>query len=167
MSILIGLDVGTGGARALAVDAESGEVVAEASSEYPLHSPRPGWSEQNPEDWWRASKEVLAKAAREAGGEVAGIGLTGQMHGSVFLDSSDAVIRPALLWNDQRTGEQCQKITDSVGKERLISISGNPAITGFQAPKILWLRDEEPDNYAKVSKVLVPKDYVRLRLIGE
>ncbi|MDQ3567793.1 MAG: xylulokinase [Actinomycetota bacterium] len=167
MSILLGLDVGTGGARALAVDAESGEVVAEASSEYPLHSPRPGWSEQNPEDWWRASKEVLAKAAREAGGEVAGIGLTGQMHGSVFLDSSDAVIRPALLWNDQRTGEQCQKITDSVGKERLIRISGNPAITGFQAPKILWLRDEEPDNYAKVSKVLLPKDYVRLRLIGE
>nr|MBA2345655.1 xylulokinase [Rubrobacter sp.] len=167
MSILLGLDVGTGGARALAVDAESGEILAEASAEYPLHSPHPGWSEQNPEDWWRASKEVLGRAANEAGGDVAGIGLTGQMHGSVFLDSSDEIIRPALLWNDQRTGEQCRKITDSVGEERLISISGNPAITGFQAPKIIWLRDEEPDNYEKVSKVLLPKDYVRLRLTGE
>ena len=167
MSVLLGLDVGTGGARALAIDAESGEILAEASAEYPLDSPHPGWSEQNPEDWWRASKEVLAKAAQNAGGEVVGIGLTGQMHGSVFLDSSDEIIRPALLWNDQRTGEQCGKITEAVGEERLISISGNPAITGFQAPKIVWLRDEEPENYEKVSKVLLPKDYVRLLLTGE
>lgn len=169
MSILLGLDVGTGGARCVAVD-ESGGVVAEASSEYPLNSPRPGWSEQDPEDWWRAAKEVLGRVATEVGGgagEISGLGLTGQMHGSVFLDSSDEVIRPALLWNDQRTQEQCARITAAVGEERLIEISGNPAITGFQAPKILWLRDEEPDGYEKTSRVLLPKDYVRLRLTGE
>ena len=165
MSVLVGLDVGTGGARAVAVD-NSGEIVAEASSEYPLHTPRPGWTEQDPEDWWEGAKEVLAKVASEAG-EVAGIGLTGQMHGSVFLDGSDRVVRPALLWNDQRTQAQCDGITHAVGAERLISISGNPALTGFQAPKIVWLRDEEPENYGRVSRVLLPKDYVRLRLTGE
>ncbi|MGH3147689.1 MAG: xylulokinase [Rubrobacter sp.] len=169
MSVLVGLDVGTGGARAVAVD-EAGNVVAEASSEYPLHSPRPGWTEQDPAGWWEGAKETLGAVAAEvdeAGGEVAGIGLTGQMHGSVFLDSSDGVIRPALLWNDQRTGAQCEEITRSVGEERLISIAGNPALTGFQAPKILWLRDAEPDNFERVASVLLPKDYVRLRLTGE
>jgi xylulokinase len=165
VSVLVGLDIGTGGARAVAVDS-SGEIVAEASSEYPLHTPLPGWTEQDPEDWWEGAKEVLARVASEAG-EVAGIGLTGQMHGSVFLDDSDRVVRPALLWNDQRTQAQCDRITQSVGEERLISISGNPALTGFQAPKILWLRDEEPENYERVVRVLLPKDYVRLRLTGE
>ena len=166
MSVLLGLDVGTSGARAVAVD-ESGSVVAEASSEYPLMSPRPGWTEQDPEDWWAASKEALGRVVAEAEEEVVGLGLTGQMHGSVFLDSADEVIRPALLWNDQRTEAQCEKITSAVGEERLIRISGNPALTGFQAPKILWLRDEEPENYSRVSRVLLPKDYVRLRLTGE
>jgi xylulokinase len=169
VSVLLGLDVGTGGARAVAVD-ESGEVVAEASSEYPLHSPYPGWSEQNPEDWWEGAREALGKVAAEvgeAGNEVVGLGLTGQMHGSVFLDSSDQVIRPALLWNDQRTEAQCEEIKEAVGEERLIQIAGNPAITGFQAPKILWLRDEEPENYSRVARVLLPKDYIRLRLTGE
>jgi xylulokinase len=165
VSVLVGLDVGTGGARAVAIDS-SGEIVAEASSEYPLHTPHPGWTEQDPEDWWEGAKEVLAKVASGAGG-VAGIGLTGQMHGSVFLDGSDRVVRPALLWNDQRTQAQCDRITQAVGGERLISISGNPALTGFQAPKIVWLRDEEPENYGRVSRVLLPKDYVRLRLTGE
>jgi xylulokinase len=165
VSVLVGLDVGTGGARAVAVDG-SGEIVAEASSEYQLNTPRPGWTEQDPEDWWTGAKEVLARVASEAG-EVGGIGLTGQMHGSVFLDASDTVIRPALLWNDQRTQAQCDRITQAVGGERLISISGNPALTGFQAPKILWLRDEEPENFGRVSRVLLPKDYVRLRLTGE
>lgn len=165
MSVLVGLDVGTGGARAVAVD-ESGGVVAEASSGYPLHSPRPGWTEQDPADWWEGAKEALGRVAAEVG-EVAGIGLTGQMHGSVFLDSSDEVIRPALLWNDQRTGPQCDRITRAVGEERLISIAGNPALTGFQAPKVVWLRDEEPENFGRVARVLLPKDYVRLRLTGE
>ena len=166
MSVNIGLDVGTGGARAVAVD-EAGNVVAEASSGYPLHSPRPGWTEQDPADWWDGAKAVLGRVASEVGGEVDGIGLTGQMHGSVFLDSSDDVIRPALLWNDQRTGRQCEEITEKVGAERLIEITGNPALTGFQAPKVLWLREEEPENYASLSRVLLPKDYVRLRLTGE
>src|SRR4028119_1709812 len=156
MSVHVGLDVGTGGARAVAVD-ETGEVVAEASSEYPLHTPRPGWTEQDPADWWEGAREVLGKVASEAG-KVGGIGLTGQMHGSVFLDDSDRVIRPALLWNDQRTQEQCDGITRSVGEERLISIAGNPALTGFQAPKIVWLREEEPENYGRISRVLLPKD---------
>lgn len=169
MSVLLGLDVGTGGARAVAVD-ESGEMIAEASSEYPLHSPRPGWTEQDPRDWWEGAKEALGRVAAEvgeAGGEVVGLGLTGQMHGSVFLDASGEVLRSALLWNDQRTHEQCEEITESVGEERLIELAGNPALTGFQAPKILWLRDEEPENYARISKILLPKDYVRLRLTGE
>jgi xylulokinase len=166
VSILLGLDVGTGGARAVAVD-ESGNMVAEASSEYPLHSPRPGWTEQDPEDWWQGAKEALGKVAAEVEDEIVGLGLTGQMHGSVFLDASGEVIRPALLWNDQRTYRQCEKITESVGEERLIQLSGNPALTGFQAPKILWLKDEEPENYSRVSSILLPKDYVRLRLTGE
>jgi len=166
VSVLVGLDVGTGGARAVAV-VESGEVVAEASSEYPLHSPRPGWTEQDPADWWEGAREVLKKVAAETGERVAGIGLTGQMHGSVFLDASDQVIRPALLWNDQRTHRQCEEITREVEEERLISIAGNPALTGFQAPKIVWLREEEPDNFGRISRVLLPKDYVRLRLTGE
>ena len=166
MSVLLGLDVGTGGARAVAMD-ERGSVVAEASASYTLHSPRPGWTEQEPADWWRGAQEVLGRVVAEIEDEVVGLGLTGQMHGSVFLDSSDEVIRPALLWNDQRTGEQCEKITRSVGERRLIEIAGNPALTGFQAPKILWLRDEEPENYEKVARVLLPKDYVRLRLTGE
>ncbi|HEY0129152.1 MAG TPA: xylulokinase, partial [Rubrobacteraceae bacterium] len=166
MSVLVGLDVGTSGARAVAVD-ESGDVVAEASSEYPLTSPRPGWTEQDPDDWWRGAKEALGKVTVGVDDEVVGLGLTGQMHGSVFLDPSDEVIRPALLWNDQRTYRQCEEITEAVGEERLIELAGNPALTGFQAPKILWLRDEEPENFSRVASVLLPKDYVRLRLTGE
>jgi xylulokinase len=169
MSVLVGLDIGTGGARALAVN-ESGEVLAEASAEYRLTSPRPGWSEQDPEDWWRAAKEALGivtAKVQEAGDEIVGLGLTGQMHGSVFLDAEDKVIRPALLWNDQRTEAQCRKISEKVGEKHLISIAGNPALTGFQAPKVLWVRDEEPENYSRIARVLLPKDYVRLRLTGE
>ena len=166
MSVLLGLDVGTSGARAVAVD-ERGVVLADASAEYPLSSPYPGWSEQDPEDWWEASKEVLGKVTAGVDGDIVGLGLTGQMHGSVFLDSSDRVIRPALLWNDQRTSRQCEEITEAVREERLIELTGNPAITGFQAPKVLWLRDEEPENYSRVACVLLPKDYVRLRLTGE
>ena len=169
MSVQVGLDIGTGGARAVAV-AGSGKVVAEAVADYPLLRPHPGWSEQDPEEWWQATKEVLGKVAdkvREAGDRIVGVGLTGQMHGSVFLDAEDEVIRPALLWNDQRTQVQCEQITERVGAERLIEIAGNRAITGFQAPKVLWLWDKEPENYSKVTHVLLPKDYVRLQLTGE
>lgn len=166
MSPFVGLDIGTGGARAVAVD-EAGGVVAEASSPYPLSTPRPGWTEQDPGDWWQSAKEALGRVAAEAGGEILGIGLTGQMHGSVFLDASDEVIRPALLWNDQRTQRQCEEITARLGRKRLLEIAGNPALTGFQAPKILWLRDEEPESYRRVASILLPKDYIRLRLTGE
>jgi len=167
MELLLGLDVGTSGARALAIDAATGEVVAEAASGYPLATPRPGWAEQDPRDWWRASREVLARVAAEADGDVVGLGLTGQMHGSVFLDGDDEVIRPALLWNDQRTGRQCEEIVERVGYEALVAATGNPALTGFQAPKVLWLREEAPDAYARIASLLLPKDYVRLRLTGE
>jgi xylulokinase len=165
-AVLLGLDIGTSGARCVAVD-DKGRVVASAVAQYPLLSPRPGWSEQNPETWWEAARAVIAGAAAEAGGEVTATGLTGQMHGAVFLDAKDEVIRPALLWNDQRTAAQADAITRRIGAQRLNEIAGNPALTGFQAPKILWLRDEEPDRYARVATVMLPKDYVRLRLTGE
>jgi len=169
VSLLAGLDVGTTGARAVLVD-ESGRVTAAASAAYPIHSPRPGWSEQDPADWWRGAREALrqvAAAAAQSGQQVVGVGLTGQMHGSVFLDGENRVIRPALLWNDQRTADQCARITELVGAEQLVQITGNPALTGFQAPKILWLREAEPSAYRRVAHVLLPKDYVRLLLTGE
>ena len=166
MTDLLGLDIGTSGVRCLVVD-EGGGVVAEASAEYPIYAPRPGWSEQQPEDWWEASRTVIAQVSAKVGRDVGAIGLTGQMHGAVFLDKDEAVIRPALLWNDQRTAAQCEAITERVGARRLMEIAGNPALTGFQAPKILWLRDEEPEAYERVASVLLPKDYIRLRLTGE
>jgi xylulokinase len=167
--VAIGLDVGTTGARALAVD-ERGDVVATREAGYPLATPHPGWSEQDPEDWWRASREVLAataSAARDAGHDVVGIGLTGQMHGAVFLDAAGTVIRPAILWNDQRTAAQCDEIERRVGRDRLVEITGNPALTGFQAPKVLWLRDHEPEHHARIAHLVLPKDHVRYRLTGE
>ena len=166
MPCLIGLDVGTTGTRALAIDLE-GNVVAAATEGYPMATPRPGWSEQDPDDWWAASRTVLGRVVAQSRQAPLAIGLTGQMHGAVFLDENDRVIRPALLWNDQRTERQCLDITAKIGRERLVQIAGNPALTGFQAPKILWLRDEEPAAYARLRRVLLPKDYVRLRLTGE
>ncbi|TMD13021.1 MAG: xylulokinase [Chloroflexi bacterium] len=163
---LIGLDVGTTGARAVAIDL-AGDILAAATEEYPMAMPRPGWTEQEPEDWWAASRAVLSSVISETSQTPLALGLTGQMHGAVFLDESDSVIRPALLWNDQRTQRQCRDITETVGPQRLVQVTGNPALTGFQAPKILWLRDEEPAAYARLRRVLLPKDYVRLRLTGE
>lgn len=165
MATLIGVDVGTTGVRAVAVG-ERGELLASETASYPLSMPRPLWSEQDPERWWEGTREVLRRVAARVDGVVA-LGLTGQMHGSVFLDREDRVIRPALLWNDQRTGAQCDEITRRVGAARLLEIAGNPALTGFQAPKILWLRDEEPESYGRLARVLLPKDYIRFRLTGE
>ena len=168
MKHLLGLDIGTTGAKALLSD-ERGTVLATSTAEYPLFAPFPLWSEQNPADWWRGAQEairaVLVKAG-VAGESVAGLGLTGQMHGAVFLDAMGEVIRPALLWNDQRTAAECEEIMKRVGATRLIELAGNPALTGFQAPKILWLRNHEPDNYARLAQVLLPKDYIRLKLTG-
>jgi xylulokinase len=162
----IGLDIGTSGAKAILVAAD-GRVVASATEEYPLLTPKPGWTEQDPNAWWQASCRVLQEIVRQAPGRIEAIGLTGQMHGAVFLDQAGEVIRPALLWNDQRTAAQCRKIEARVGAERLRQIAGNPALTGFQAPKILWLRDEEPESYARIEKVLLPKDFIRYRLSGD
>jgi len=169
MKVAIGIDIGTTAARGIGVD-EAGRVIAAAASPYPLLAPMPQWTEQDPARWWQATQVVLAEVVRRVGeqrGSVAGIGLTGQMHGSVFLDASGKVIRPALLWNDQRTSRQSGWITERVGRDRLIMIAGNPALTGFQAPKVIWLRDEEPASYRRVAHVLLPKDYVRYQLTGE
>jgi xylulokinase len=169
MKMFVGLDIGTSGVKALLVD-EQGKIQSSAMVEYPLYTPYPLWSEQEPDDWWKASIEVLQQLVQRAGGkakEICAIGLTGQMHGSVFLDRQHQVIRRALLWNDQRTAKECQQITEAVGYENLIKITGNPALTGFQAPKILWLRNNEPEGYEKLDKVLLPKDFIRFKLTGE
>jgi xylulokinase len=159
---LVGLDVGTTGVKALAISPD-GELVGRAEHEYPLSTPRPGWAEQDPEDWWRAAEAALADLAVEP----AAIGLTGQMHGLVALDEDDRVLRPAILWNDQRTGAECREIDERIGPGRLLELTGNLALTGFTAPKLLWLRRHEPETFARVRHVLLPKDYVRLRLTGE
>ncbi len=159
----VGLDVGTSGAKAIAVS-RSGEVLARGEKEYPLSTPAPGWAEQDPEDWWCASKAALSEVGAES---ATGIGLSGQMHGLVALDGDDQVIRPAILWNDQRTFAECEEIERRIGLDRLIRLTGNRALTGFTAPKLLWLREHEPDAYARIRHVLLPKDYVRLRLTGE
>jgi xylulokinase len=155
--LLIGLDVGTSGARAIAIDI-GGTPVAEASEEYATSTPLPGWSEQDPDQWWASTRSVLRRVLSQLHDPPLCLALTGQMHGAVFLDAGDRVIRPAILWNDQRTARQCRAINEKVGRQRLIEITGNPAIAGFQAPKILWLRDEEPAAYARVRRVLLPKD---------
>jgi len=160
---LIGLDIGTSGTRAVAID-DNAQILATATENYPLATPRSGWTEQDPEIWWAASQAVLQRVISTLPDRPVALGLTGQMHGAVFLDAQEQVIRPAILWNDQRTARQCEAITELIGAERLVAVTGNPALTGFQAPKILWLRDEEPSAYAKVRSVLLPKDYVRLRL---
>jgi xylulokinase len=169
MGYLLGIDVGTTSTRALLI-AEDGTVVASHATEYPLSTPRPNWAEQDPLDWWAAACDSTRAALAQAGvdgGDVAAVGLSGQMHGSVFLDGGDEVIRPAILWCDQRTARQCATITETVGERDVIAETLNPVLTGFTAPKIVWLRDEEPEHYARVRRVLLPKDYVRLRLTGE
>jgi xylulokinase len=160
---LVGLDVGTTGVKAVAIT-PSGEVVGWAEEGYPLSTPRAGWSEQDPDDWWQAAE---AAWSRVRAGEDAGIGLSGQMHGLVCLGEDGRPLRPAILWNDQRTGAECAEIEERVGLERLIRLTGNRALTGFTAPKLLWLRKHEPEVYARIAHVLLPKDYVRLRLTGE
>jgi xylulokinase len=161
-----GLDVGTSSLKGLAV-AEDGAVVASEVEEYPLATPRPGWSEQDPELWWRAAERVLERL-RRAAGDPAGIGLSGQMHGLVALDSADRVLRPAILWNDQRTAAECDEIEARLGgREHLVVATGNRAMTGFTAPKLLWMARHEPELHARVAHVMLPKDYVRLRLTGE
>ena len=162
---LLGLDVSTTGSSAVLID-ETGRVVAKAAHEHPISTPQPLWSEQDPEDWWASMQKSLTEVREKSGVTPDAIGLTGQMHGLVMLDREGKVLRPAILWNDQRTGDQCAAITERVGKETLLRITGNPVLPGFTAPKILWVRENEPDVYAKVAKILLPKDYIRYRLTG-
>jgi xylulokinase len=170
MGVYLGVDVGTSGTKTLAIN-ESGKILAEATEEYPCYYPKPLWSEQDPEDWWRATVatiQAVVKKAKLKAADVKGIGLSGQMHGSVFLDKSGKVIRRALLWNDQRTKEECDEIEQRAGgRKKLIQLVANPALTGFTAPKILWLRNREPRSFQKLAKVLLPKDEIRRRLTGE
>src|SRR5215208_5334305 len=165
----LGIDTSTTSSKALIID-EHGEVIAVASSPHTLQTPKPLWSEQDPREWWEAVaasiRSVLEKAG--IGGESIGaIGLTGQMHGLVLLDEAGNILRPAILWNDQRTQSQCDEIHQVIGKENFIQITGNVALTGFTAPKILWVKENEPDIYARAKHVLLPKDYIRYQLTGE
>jgi xylulokinase len=164
----IGLDIGTSGLKAVAVD-ETGQVVADAEASYPLLTPRPGWSEQEPEAWWDATRQALRELTGSLGGyrEPVAVGLSGQMHGMVALDGSGGVVRPALLWNDQRTGEAVRSIEKAVPRGEMIERTGNPAITGFQLAKVVWLKHVEPASFARTRQVLFPKDFVGYRLTGE
>jgi xylulokinase len=163
MTRVVGLDVGTSSVKGLAID-EDGAVVGVAERGYPLSTPRPGWSEQDPEDWWRAAAEVLDELDAAS---AAGIGLSGQMHGLVALDSGDRPLRPAILWNDGRTQAQCDEIEERIGFDRLVELTGNRALAGFTAPKILWMAENEPALYDRIAHILLPKDYVRLKLTDE
>ena len=169
MRYLLGIDLGTSGTKTVLFD-EHGKAAASATVEYPLLQPRNGWAEQHPQDWWNAAvstiKSVLTSSSVDAA-DVVSLGISGQMHGLVILDENYQVLRPSILWCDGRTQAECDEITETIGKERLIQISANPALTGFTAGKILWVRKHEPESWAKVRHIMLPKDYVRYMLTGE
>lgn len=169
MSLLLGIDVGTSGSKAILLGAD-GSVKAAVTHEYPLSHPKPLWAEQDPELWWQATIKSIRGVMEQAGaapGDIAAVGLTGQMHGLVMLDREGAVLRPAILWNDQRTGDQCAAITKKIGAREVLELTGSQVLASFTAPKILWVRENEPEVYRRTAKVLLPKDYVRYRLTGE
>ncbi len=167
MSYLLGIDIGTSGTKVIAID-EGGHLVAKASVEYDFSTPKPLWAEQSPALWWDAvckcCREIVAQIGND---DIAGIGLSGQMHGLVLLDEAGKVLRPAILWNDGRTQQQCDEIVETVGRDTLTAETANPALTGFTAPKILWVRQNEPQIYGRARMMLLPKDYVRYELTGE
>ncbi len=166
---LLGIDIGTSGTKTVLFD-EKGNTVVSATREYPMYQPNIGWAEQDPGDWWEATyttiREVIAKSGVKPA-DIKGVGLSGQMHGAVLLDRDSKVLRRAIIWCDQRSAAECEQITSLVGKERLIEITANPALTGFTAAKVLWVRNHEPETFEKVKKILLPKDYVRFKLTGE
>jgi xylulokinase len=168
-SYFLGIDVSTTATKALLIDSV-GSVVAVAATEYPFETPRPLWSEQHPDLWWDGAQKSIRAVIEQAGldsAQIGGVGLTGQMHGLVLLDKTGAVLRPAILWNDQRTQAQCDEIHRRIGREKFIQITGNVALAGFTAPKILWVKENEPEVYARAAHVLLPKDFVRYKLTGE
>ncbi len=168
MKYLIGIDIGTSGTKSVLFDT-NGKVISSATVEYPLIQPQNGWAEQNPDTWWQATVSTLSAIMSQSGvnaSDVAGIGISGQMHGLVMLDENGAVLRNAILWCDGRTTEECAEITELVGAKRLIEITANPALPGFTASKILWVRKHEPEIYEKCRQILLPKDYIRYKLTG-
>jgi xylulokinase len=169
-SYVLGIDVGTGGTRALIID-EKGRIAGAATEEHePFASPKIGWAEQRPEDWWRAAGVAVGKALAQGslrGDQISCVGFSGQMHGAVMLDSAGEVVRPALIWCDVRTEKQCRELNERIGAERLIQLTCNPALPNFTLTKLLWVRENEPENWKRVRSVMLPKDYVRFRLTGE
>jgi len=164
---LIGIDIGTSGTKTV-LFGTNGNVISSSTVEYPLYQPQNGWAEQEPTDWWNATVETLKAVTKDIDStQIAGIGLSGQMHGLVMLDENGDVIRKSIIWCDSRTAKECEEITSKVGAEMLIEITANPALTGFTASKILWVRNNEPENYAKCKHILLPKDYIRYKLTGE
>jgi xylulokinase len=163
MTRLIGLDVGTSSIKGVALD-QHGRILGETEHPYPLATPQPGWAEQDPDCWWQAAQAALSQLGAP---RADGIGLTGQMHGLVALGADDRPLRPAILWNDARSEAQCETIEQRIGRERLLSLSGNRALPGFTAPKLLWLAEHEPGVYERIRRIMLPKDYIRLRLCGE
>lgn len=169
MELLLGIDLGTSGTKTVLFDSD-GRRLASHTVEYPLYQPKNGWAEQDPEDWWRAVQETVRTVLAKSGAkpeDIRGIGIAGQMHGLVMLDSQGQVLRKAILWCDGRTQAQCDEITQTVGREKLLAITANPALTGFTAGKILWVREHEPELYEKCRHILLPKDYIRYKLTGE
>lgn len=166
----LGIDVGTGGTRAIIIDG-AGQIVASETIEHiPFASPQTGWAEQDPDDWWRASVAAIRAVLSHNNithDSIAAIGLSGQMHGAVLLDADDKLLRPSIIWCDQRSEAQCQQLTEQIGASRLIELTCNPALTGFTLPKILWVKDNEPEHWRRMRSVLLPKDYIRLRLTGD
>ena len=160
MNYLLGIDIGTSGAKTILLDTDKGRIAASSVREYPLDTPRPLWAQQEPEDWWQAAVggigDVLARTGA-APSDIKAVGLTGQMHSSVFLDERDCSIRPAILWCDQRTGDECGQINDLIGKDRIVDITCNPMLTGFTLPKLIWLRNHEPENYAASARCSCPR----------
>ena len=164
--LYIGVDLGTSAVKLLLMDAE-GDIKNIVSKEYPLYFPHPGWSEQSPEDWFAQTMEGIKELTAEVDkSEVAGISFGGQMHGLVTLDKNDCVIRPAILWNDGRTGKETDYLNRVIGKDKLSEYTANIAFAGFTAPKILWMKENEPENFAKVVKIMLPKDYLAYKLSG-
>ncbi len=169
MSYLLGIDIGTSGTKAVLFDGR-GKTLESALYEYPMYQPKVGWAEQDPEDWWKAVcytvKEVIGKSGLNAS-EIKGVGLSGQMHGAVLLDANDNVLRKSIIWCDQRSAKECRQITELVGAKRLVELTANPALTGFTASKVMWIRNNEPGIYEKTKKIMLPKDYIRFKLTGE
>src|SRR5574338_389855 len=169
MNYFIGIDIGTTGAKAVLMNV-NGVVISTATNEYPMFTPHPLWAEQNPDDWWKAAyrsiQNVVAQSKINAI-DVKGIGLTGQMHGLVTLVKGGKILYPCIMWNDQRTSNECKEITEKIGFNNLLSITGNQVLPGFTAPKIIWLRKNKPEVYSKINKVLLPKDYIRFKLTNE